>query len=464
MEKNDVLTLVGEGYGSNLEGVCKYEGYTVFVPFLLRGERARVKILKVKDRIAYGRAEEIYTPAEERVRPVCSVFTKCGGCCLQHVRYRDQVSLKTALVKDALKKIGGINAEVLPCERSDKEYGYRNKLQLPIGRRDGKNAVGFYAERSHRIVETDDCAIHPAWAGKVISAVKSFMETCGLDGYDEETGEGQLRHILVRELKESAIVVLVTAVRKINGIDYLLHRLGEIFPEFSFFLNYNAGRTNVVLGEEFFLLKGAGKYSCEEGGIVYEAGANTFMQVNEGVREKLYACAVSLVGEEETVIDCYAGGGLLTAMFAKKCKKAYGIEIVPEASACADALKRYNGLDGKMENICGKVEERLCGVMEKAPEATVVLDPPRAGAERSVLKELIARNAKKIIMISCNPSTLARDLGILTGSLAETETGELVKTGSQDGAYGIRLIRPFDMFPQTRHVETLVTLFRKKLG
>ena len=462
MEKNDVITVTAEGLGSNCEGVARYGEYTVFVPFLLKGERARVKILKIKDRIAYGKAEEIFTPAEERVRPVCPVFGRCGGCKLQHVRYRDQLAIKTALVRDTLKKIGGISVPVSPCERSEKEYGYRNKLQLPIGRREGKNAVGFYAERSHRIVETDSCAIHPAWAGKVIAAVKDFMEKCGLDGYDEETGEGQLRHILVRELGGGTLVVLVAAVREIKGIDYLLFRLGTIFPEFSFYLNFNDKNTNVILGDEFLLLKGEGKYACEEGGITYEAGASTFLQVNEGVREKLYARAVSLVDEGETVIDCYAGGGLLTAMFAKKCGRAYGIEIVPEASACADALAKENGLTDRMENVCGRVEDELAGIMKKAPRATVVLDPPRAGVDRAILKEIAFRGVQKVIMISCNPATLARDLGILTGSLAENERGELVKTGKADGGYEIGLVQPFDMFPQTRHVETLVVLSHKK--
>ena len=182
------------------------------------------------------------------------------------------------------------------------------------------------------------------------------------------------------------------------------------------------------------------------------------------MRGKLYSRAVAFAGENETVIDCYAGGGLMTAMFAKKCKKAYGIEVVEEAHRMADRLKERNGLSG-MENLCGKVESVLPALLGKEREATVVLDPPRAGVERSVLKALIASDVQKLIMISCNPATLARDLGVLTGTLRETEKGELVRAqGEEGGAFEIASVQPFDMFPQTKWVETLVLLQRKRTG
>ncbi len=460
MQKNDIVCAICEGMGSNGEGVVRIDGVTLFVPYLLPEERANIKILKVKGNIGYGKVEEILTPAEDRVRPKCAVFSRCGGCQLQHIRYRAQLKLKSTFVQDALRKISGISYRVPLCIRSEHEYGYRNKLQLPIGRRNGENVVGFYAERTHRIVETEECVIHPDWASKVIEAVKRFMHTCGLDGYDEDTGEGQLRHIVVRELKGKFLVTLVATVRELKGIDFLLHLLDEIFFEYSFYLNVNDKRTNVIFGEEFRLVKGEGFYECVEGGIIFEAGVNTFVQVNEGVRGKLYERAVSLVDEKETVLDCYAGGGLLTAMFAQKCKKAYGVEIVPEATACADKLKARNGLQKKMTNICGKVEDVLPTLLAKEPKATVVLDPPRAGCEKSVLCALDENNVKKVIMISCNPATLARDVGILTGSLVEKE-GVLVKTETPLGNYELTLVQPFDMFPQTKHVETLVVLNRK---
>ena len=462
MEKNEKLVVTCSALGTQGEGVVRHEGTTLFVPYLLPGERAEVKVLKVKGNVAYAKIEEILTPAEERVRPRCAVFAQCGGCQLQHLKYRAQLRFKTTLVKDSLRKIGGIDVPVAPCERSEKEYAYRNKLQLPIGRRGEENVIGFYAERSHRIVPTDACPIHPDWSEKLIAALARFMEKCGLDGYDEETGEGQLRHIVVRELRGKYIVTLVATVREIRGIDYFLFLLDEIFPAYSFYLNFNDKKTNVVFGEEFTLIKGKGFYECTEGGISYEAGPQTFVQVNENVRGKLYDRALAFAEKSDTVIDCYAGGGLLTAKSAKKCKKAYGIEIVPEAHDCAEAVRERNGLADNMENLCGKVEELLGGVLEREKDAVIVLDPPRAGVARSVLRLLLQAQVKKIVMISCDPATLARDLGILTGALIETETGELVKASAlgvqPDGKYAIQTVEPFDMFPQTKHVETLVCL------
>lgn len=461
MEKNDVITVTGLSLGTQGEGVAKEGDCTVFVPYLLPGERASVKILKVKGNIAYGKIEELITPAEERVRPQCPVFYRCGGCQLQHVRYRDQLKFKTNLVRDTLKKIGGITAPVQSCERSEREYGYRNKLSLPVGRVNGENVVGFYAERSHRIVPTDVCPIHPAWSAKLIAALKNFMEKCGLDGYDELTHRGHVRHLVVRELRKKYIVTLVVTDPVINGIDYFVYLLGEIFPEFSLFLNVNKKDTNVIFGEEFHLVKGKPLYECSDSGISFEAGPNTFVQVNDGVRGKLYEKVVELV-KEGPVIDCYSGGGLLTALLAKRYGRAYGIEVVPEASACANELAKKNDLEVAMFNICGRVEEELKAVLEKEGDASVVLDPPRAGVERSVLKELLAHEVRRIVMVSCNPATLARDLGILTGTLVETELGELRKTENPHTMYEIELIQPYDMFCQTRHVETLVQLSHKK--
>ncbi len=461
MQKNDIVTLTAQAVGTQGEGIAKLDGMTVFVPYLLPGERAAVKILKVKGNIAYGKIEELITPAEERVRPLCPVFGRCGGCQFQHLRYRDQLKFKTALLKDTLRKIGGITSPVLPCERSDREYGYRNKLSLPVGRVNGENVVGFYAERSHRIVPTDVCPIHPAWSEQVIAALKNFMEKCGLDGYDEQTGKGQIRHLVVRELRKKYIVTLVVTDPVLNGIDYFAFLLTGIFPEFSLFLNVNDRDTNVIFGERFLHVRGKETYECTDGGIVFEAGPNTFVQVNDGVRGRMYDKAVELAGEGP-VVDCYAGGGLLTALLARQYGRAYGIEIVPEASACADALSAKNRLQEQMTNICGRVEEELAGILQREQIASVVLDPPRAGVDRGVLKELLARPVGRIVMISCNPATLARDLGILTGTLIETETGELVKTEEPHTMYEIALLQPFDMFPQTRHIETVALLLRRQ--
>ncbi len=474
IEKNDIICAMTDAMGTNGEGIVRHEGITFFVPACLPGEKVRFKVLKIKGNIGYGKVEEILTPAEERVRPKCPVFSRCGGCCLQHLDYGCQLAHKSKVVKDVLRKIGGLNVDVPLAIKSDFPYGYRNKLQLPVGvDKNGENVIGFYAEHSHRIVPLTNCAIHPEWAEKLIVAVKTYMNTCGVRGYNEVDRSGSVRHIVAREIGGSFIVTVVTARLELPKLSKLVELLSEIFQSFSLYVNLNDKDTNVIFGEAFHLVHGASVFEGTEGGIRYEAGPQTFLQVNENVRTKLYKDAIKTVCKEgdEVVIDAYSGGGLLTAMIAKKAKRVYGIELEPEASKCADSLKAKNEL-ANMTNICGYVEEHLAKVMEKekGEKVRLILDPPRAGIARSVLKALLQSGIERLTLISCNPATLARDLGILSGRLVENEQGELVKnpayaelSGGETltGYYEVEKIQPYDMFPQTKHVETLVCLARK---
>ena len=473
-EKNDIIVAVTEAIGSNGEGIIRHEGVTFFVPACLPGEKVRFKVLKVKGNIGYGKAEEILTPAEERVREKCPVAHRCGGCCLQHLDYGAQLLHKSTVVKEALRKIAGFSINVPVAIKSDLPYGYRNKLQIPVGvDKDGNTVIGFYAEHSHRIVPTNTCAIHPEWAEKLIAIVKRYMTECAVKGYDEENKKGSIRHIVAREIGGKYIVTLVSAKRELPNVSYLIGLLSERFSEFSLYVNFNDSDTNVIFGKEFQLVHGAGIFEAEEQGIRYEAGPVTFLQVNENVRTKLYKDALKSVCEtgEEVVIDAYSGGGLLTAMLATQCKRVYGIELEPEASKCADSLKEKNGLSN-MTNICGYVEEKLPPILEKEKGETLrlILDPPRSGIARSVLKALLESGIPKLTLISCNPATLARDLGILSGRLIERD-GELIKNPAYEnlteektlsGYYAIEKIQPYDMFPQTKHVETLVCLAREE--
>ena len=474
IEKNDSICAVAEAIGSNGEGIVKYEGVTFFVPACLPGEKIRFKVLKIKDKIGYGKLEEVLTPAEERVREKCPVFSRCGGCCLQHLDYAAQLLHKSTVVQDALRKIGGLHIKVPMTVKSDFPYGYRNKLQMPIGvDKDGNTVIGFYAERSHRIIPVSACAIHPDWSETLIAVMHRFIEETGVRGYDETNKTGQLRHIVAREIGGNFIFTLVSVTRNVKKLSRLVELLQEKFESFTLYLNVNDKDTNVILGEEFALIHGEGFFEAEEHGIRYEAGPVTFLQVNENVRTKLYKEALKTVtGDgDEVVIDAYSGGGLLTAMIAKKCKRVYGIELEAEASKCADELKRKNGLSN-MTNICGYVEEKLPGVLEKekGEKVRLILDPPRAGIARSVLYALLESGIPKLTLISCNPATLARDLGILTGKLIENEKGELMKNPAYEGVadgetlngyYEVERVQPYDMFPQTKHVETLVCLARK---
>ena len=469
IEKNDIICATTDAIGSNGEGIIKHEGITFFVPACLPGEKVVFRVLKVKGNIGYGKVEEILTPAEERVREKCPVFLKCGGCCLQHLEYGAQLIHKATIVKDALRKIGGIQVSVPVAIRSDFPYGYRNKLQIPVGvDKDGQNVIGFYAERSHRIIPVTACAIHPEWAEKLIAIVKRYMTECAVKGYDEEQKTGSLRHIVAREIAGKYIITLVTAKRNLPNLSHLIHLLNEAFRQVTLYVNFNNSDTNVIFGKEFQLVHGIGFFEAEEQGIRYEAGPVTFLQVNENVRTKLYRDALKTVSADgdEVVVDAYSGGGLLTAMIAKKVKRVYGIELEEEASRCADSLKEKNGLNN-MHNICGAVEDKLPDVLkkEKGEKLRLILDPPRAGIARSVLYALLQSGIPTLTLISCNPATLARDLGILTGRLVENDKGELVKNpcfpadkDSLQGYYQIEKIQPYDMFPQTKHVETIVCL------
>ena len=473
IEKNDIICAVTDAIGTNGEGIIRHEGITFFVPACLPGEKVRFKVLKIKGNIGYGKAEEILTPAEERVRAKCPVFLRCGGCCLQHLDYDAQLVHKATVVKDALRKIAGLNIPVPTAVKSDLPYGYRNKLQIPVGvDREGQTVIGFYAEHSHRIVPISACAIHPAWAERLIAVMQRYLTECAVKGYDEESKTGSVRHIVAREIGGKYIITLVTAKRELPNLAYLIGLLSEEFNPFTLYLNYNAEDTNVIFGKEFHLVHGTGVFENEEHGIRYEAGPLTFLQVNENVRSKLYKEALKTVctDGDEVVIDAYSGGGLLTAMIAKKAKRAYGIELEEEASRCADSLKEKNNLSN-MTNICGYVEEHLTAVLKKeqGEKIRLILDPPRAGIARSVCKALLESGIEKLTLISCNPATLARDLGILTGRLIEKE-GELVKNPAYEGIadgetlsgyYQISKIQPYDMFPQTKHVETLIVLCRK---
>ena len=469
LQKNDSVCAVTEAIGASGEGIIRHEGITFFVPSCLPGERVRFKVLKIKDKIGYGKLEEVIAPAEERVREKCPVFHRCGGCCLQHLDYPYQLIHKAKTVQDALRKIGGIDISVPHAVKSDLPYGYRNKLQMPIGvDAEGNTVLGFYAERSHRIVPITECAIHPDWSKTLIALMTQFIRETGVKGYDETTKTGLLRHIVAREIGGNFIFTLVSTKADVPYISRLTELLSKQFLSFTLYVNVNDKETNVIFGEEMHLVYGKGFFEATEQGIRYEAGPITFLQINDKIRDKLYKSAVKSVTSDgdEVVIDAYSGGGLMTAMCAKKAKRVYGIELEKEASACADALKKKNGLDN-MFNICGAVEDKLPGVLEKekGEKIRLILDPPRAGIARSVIKALLQSKIPQLTLISCNPATLARDLGLLTGKLIENEKGELVKNPTAenvDGYYEIDKIQPYDMFPQTKHVETLVVLSHKK--
>lgn len=470
IKKNDILTGTVQSFGSDGEGVLRMEDYVFFVPYALPGEKISFRVLKIQGKIGYGKVEEIFVSSPDRVSPVCPVFHTCGGCGLQHMSYALQTKFKREKVKNALLKIGGVESEVLPVVPCASPYGYRNKLQLPVGvDGNGNTVLGFYAERSHRIVPIDRCYIHPEWSAKLIAVFKEYLACSGTKGYDERAKKGLIRHLVAREIDGKYLVTIVATEKNLPEKELLIEKLQAAFPGCSAFVNVNKSDSNVIFGDRFYSLCGAEHIEGETDGIAYEAGAETFVQVNPEIREKLYEKAMEacFAGGAEVVIDAYSGGGLMTAMAARRAKRAYGIELNAEASACAESLKKKNNL-ANITNVCGDAAAELPRIMaeENGEKIALILDPPRAGVARSVLCAILKSKIERFVMISCDPATLARDLGILTGTLVEKD-GVLIKNtaGARDDRennyFRIESVEPFDMFPQTKHVETLVCLSKK---
>ncbi len=467
MNKNDIITDTVLRIGMNGEGILSHEGKTVFVPFSLTGEKIQFKVLKVESKIAYGKLLEVYTPADCRVRPRCKVFGKCGGCQLQHMGYAAQLKVKEEIIRVCFKKIAGLDVDVKPAIKCTKTYGYRNKLQLPVQYTDEGTKIGFYAENSHRVVPIKDCPINPEWTSGIINAFEKYISEFNIKGYDFKTNEGDLREISVKDVGGNLIITAVITNKPLKGVNRLIDLLKEqLKSEFSLFLNINNTLSNVIYGKEFILKYGPPEYILDTRGIKHKIGVKSFMQVNDEIAYKLYSCVKEMIGDNDdtVVINAYSGAGLLTAILAKNSKHVIGIEIVEEAVDCANKLAKSNGLSEKITNYLGKVEDIMPDIITnetaKGNKLCLVLDPPRKGCDIRVINSIIESGVEKIIYVSCKPSTLARDVGLLVGSL-EYINGEIKRVNDYKERYIIRCVKPFDMFPQTKHVETLVCLERK---
>ncbi len=465
MEKNEEHGGVVRALGTDGEGILNCEGTTVFVPYCLEGEEVLFNVLKVRGNIAYGKLSEVHSVSKDREAPECPVFEKCGGCQLQHMTYSKQLSFKKDIVQKTIKKISGMDLDVENGVPAEKRYRYRNKLVLPVGRNAaGTNLVGFYAPRSHRIISISDCPIQEEWIRDIIAALRRWMSDASVEGYDESVQRGIVRHLVVREIQGKFVITLVCT--KLINIEGFAQELDKVFDMYTLLLNVNKQDTNVIFSNEWHICRGKGFFTAEEDGIVYKAGAESFLQINDEIRKKLYDYVLDEAADKNAVaIDLYSGAGMLTAQLCKKCQKAVGIEMNEEAHMCAEELKMLNGLDEKMENICGKVEDKIGEVMSstEGKKRVVICDPPRKGMERSVIHALLESFPEKIILISCSPATLARDMGLLCGALKEGETG-LYKDENANTReyYEVESVTPFDMFPQTKHVETVCVLTKPK--
>ncbi|WP_208591352.1 23S rRNA (uracil(1939)-C(5))-methyltransferase RlmD [Gracilibacillus suaedae] len=448
VKKNQTIELTFEDITHEGAGVGKIDGYPLFVPYGLPGETAEVKVIKVKKNFGFGRLIEVTEESEDRVKPPCNVYYQCGGCQLQHMSYEMQLDMKRNQVQSALKKIGHI--EDIPIHSTigmDDPWRYRNKVQIPVGSKNGELITGFYRKRSHEII--DDmarCIITEEVNDRIVEAIREIANRLGIPAYDEKNNRGILRHIMVRSGQETkqTMVVLVTRREKVNGLDTLIKEITETNPHVkSIVQNVNPDRTNVILGKKTKVLWGEEYIYDQIGDIKFAISAKSFYQVNPPQTKKLYDKALEYanLSGNETVIDAYCGIGTISLFLAQKAKKVYGVEIVPEAVSDAKENAKLNHIDNA-EFFVGQAEKVMPWWRAQGLQPDViVVDPPRKGCDEALLQAMLQMKPKRIVYVSCNPSTLARDLRIL-----------------EDGGYETKEVQPVDMFPQTTHIEAVVKL------
>lgn len=448
LQRNDTLELAIDTLGSEGQGIGRYNGYTVFVPFALPGERVRAHIIKATSSYAVGKLLEVIQKSANRVEPACTCFGRCGGCSLLHLAYPEQLLYKQEAVSSALKRIGGFQSpNVFPTIGMDFPYSYRNKGSFPFANVAGRVAFGFFAPRSHRLIPFSNCPIQRDAPLQVAQTVCDCANELGITAYDETTHSGSLRHVVARVSATGEIMAILVTKGELAQKERFIARLRACIPGLvSIVYNRNDADTNVIFGAHFETIWGKPYIEDVICGLHFRVSAASFLQVNAKQTEKLYHTAVhalQLHGTER-IVDLYCGIGTISLLLAQHAAHVDGIEFVPEAINDAEENAKLNEIKNA-DFHCGAAEEILPRLVQNGlhPDA-VVLDPPRKGCEPPVLEALLASGAQKIVYVSCNPATLARDARILA-----------------DGGFQLVSAQPVDMFPQTAHVETVVLLGRE---
>ena len=450
LQKNKTYRCQITDYTADGTGFAKIEGRAVFVPRTAVGDQCDVRIVKVTKNVAFGRVEKIIVPSGQRIAPACPVADKCGGCCYQHITYGEELRAKEKKVRDALTRIGGQDgAKLLGITGAPTTEHYRNKAQYPVGRdKEGSIVTGFYRPRSHDIVPVDRCLIQSETADKIAAVVREWMTEFSVKPYDYASKRGTIRHIYVRvgEKSGESQLTLISATKKMPGLDVLVERLRAAAPSLTgILLNHNQHDDNVILGDRTDVLWGEPMLEDRLCGHTFLLSPEAFYQVNHAQAERLYACAVDYAGltGSETVIDAYCGIGTIGLVAAKRgAKKVVGVELNRDAVKDAIENAKLNKLSNAWFCAGDAGEFMLEMSLEKEPADVVFMDPPRAGSDRTFLSSLIALSPQKVVYISCNPETQQRDLRYLTSK----------------GPYRVTRIQPVDMFPHTNHVETVALL------
>ena len=454
MKLKDIVELNIESIGMDGEGVAKIDGIVIFVDGALLGEKIRAQIIEVKKSFARAKVIKVLEPSKERINPLCPIFFRCGGCDLQHVNYDYQLKVKKSNIKNCIDRACKIDSVVQDVVHGEKQFGYRNKEQIPIRKVDGKAKAGFYKQNSHIFVPFEksqnenlgDCPLHNSKMQAFVDAIVDYVNKEKVSTYDEKTNTGLIRHVVIRQIGDAFSICLVINGNTIPNGEKLIKSLKELSVPFNLYISINKKQTNVILGDELKCIYGNEKIEGEALSVKFSVNPYSFLQINDEIRDKIYrqVCVELEKEDNPVVLDLYSGIGILSNVMAKHSKKVIGIEIVKEAVEDANKLAKENG-NNNIENICDDVARALPGVVNKlkGEKTFVVIDPPRKGCDERVLQSIVDAKPDKMIYISCNPATLARDLTKLIDK------------------YSIDSITPYDMFPQTKHVETVCLLTKK---
>lgn len=446
MKKNDIIKLDIDAISSLGSGIGRYEGLAVFVPLSAVGDSLKVRILKVKSNCAFGKIEEILTPSATRIDPDCAVFSKCGGCVYRHISYGEELAIKQKAVEDAVKRIGKVNLDAKPIVSNGKSYGYRNKAQYPVSANGG---VGFFANHSHRIIECDDCRLQPEEFARICEIFTFWMHTSGNLPYNEETGKGLVRHLYIRKAVNTGeiMVCLVINGEKVNAAKRLVEDLQEELGDAlkTVVLNINKNRTNVILSDKCVNLYGDGYIFDILCGVKVRLSPLSFYQVNHDMAESLYNKAAEYADvKDKTVLDLYCGAGTIGLSMAQSAKNIIGVEIIPEAVDDAVFNAENNGITNARFICSDAAEAAKTLAKEDIKPDVIIVDPPRKGCSEELL-HIVANefSPDRLVYVSCDPATLARDINILNTL-----------------GYSLIEYTPFDLFPRTSHVETVALLVK----
>ena len=463
MQKNDLVTVAIEDIGVGGEGIGKVDGYTLFIKDAIIGDVVEAKIVKAKKNYGYARLMNIVTPSENRVeKPACPMARRCGGCQIQEMKYEAQLAFKEGKVRGNLERIGEVPTELLdkvmqPIVGMEEPFHYRNKAQFPIGTdKEGHIITGFYAGRTHSIIPNTDCALGVAVNQKILEIILHFMENNHISAYDEEKHKGLVRHVLIRYgfKTDEIMVCIVINGEKLPHAEKLVDKLCKIPGMTSITISVNKAKTNVIMGNEIKLLWGQTYITDYIGNVKYQISPLSFYQVNPVQTEKLYGLALDYanLNGNETVWDLYCGIGTISLFLAQNAKQVYGVEIVPQAIDDARNNAKINDITNA-EFYVGKAEEVLPGYYREYQEShggetahadVIVVDPPRKGCEESLLQTIVDMQPEKVVYVSCDSATLARDVKFL-----------------RENGYELKKITPVDQFPNTVHVETVCLLSHK---